>query len=56
MEDFFVVRKKISGFSHSLGSKPTYILGDLDKMEFEIRDVPLADISAAGSISKAVSG
>lgn len=27
-----------------IGSKPTYILGDLDQMKFEIRDVPLADI------------
>jgi hypothetical protein len=28
----------------------------LGKMEFEIRDVPLADIPAAEPISKAVSG
>jgi putative phosphoesterase len=27
-----------------IGAKPTYIFGDLVKMEFEIRDVPLADI------------
>jgi len=30
-----------------IGSKPTYILGDLNSMTFEIRDVPLDDIPAA---------
>ena len=39
-----------------IGSKPTYILGDLEKMEFEIRDVPLDDIPAAEPVSKAVNG
>jgi hypothetical protein len=39
-----------------IGSKPTYILGDLVKMTFEIRDVPLEDIPPAEPISKAVSG
>lgn len=39
-----------------IGSKPTYILGDLVKMDFEICDVPLDDIPAAEPISKAVSG
>jgi uncharacterized protein len=39
-----------------IGSKPTYILGDLDTMEFEIRDVPLEDIPAAEPLSKAVAG
>lgn len=39
-----------------IGSKPTYILGDLDSMQFEIRDVPLDDIPAAEPISKAISG
>ena len=27
-----------------IGSKPTYILGDLDTMAFEIRDIPLEDL------------
>ena len=39
-----------------IGSKPTYILGDLITMEFEIRDVPLEDIPAAEPVSKTVSG
>ena len=39
-----------------IGSKPTYILGDLEKMRFEIRDVPLDDIPAAEPLSKAVGG
>jgi putative phosphoesterase len=39
-----------------IGSKPTYILGDLEKMTFEIRDVPLDDIPAAEPVSKAVTG
>lgn len=39
-----------------IGSKPTYILGDLDKMKFEIRNVPLEDIPAAEPVSKAVTG
>ena len=39
-----------------IGSKPTYILGDLEKMEFEIRDVPLDNIPAAEPVSKTVSG
>jgi len=30
-----------------IGSKPTYILGDLTAMQFEIRDVPLEDIPAS---------
>jgi len=30
-----------------IGSKPTYILGDLASLEFEIRDVPHDDIPAA---------
>jgi len=29
-----------------IGSKPTYILGDLASLKFEIRDVPLDDIPA----------
>ncbi len=39
-----------------IGSKPTYILGDLEKMEFEIRAVPLDAIPAAEPVSKAVTG
>lgn len=39
-----------------IGSKPTYILGDLERMEFEIREVPVADIPAAEPLSKAVTG
>lgn len=39
-----------------LGSKPTYIFGDLDSMVFEICDVPLEDIPAAEPLSKAVTG
>jgi putative phosphoesterase len=39
-----------------IGSKPTYILGDLARMEFEIRDVPLEDIPAAEPLSKTVTG
>jgi putative phosphoesterase len=37
-----------------IGSKPTYIFGDLASMEFEIRDVPIEDIPAAEPLSKAV--
>jgi putative phosphoesterase len=37
-----------------IGSQPTYILGDLEKMAFEIRNVPLEDIPAAEPLSKAV--
>ena len=44
------------GTTAGIGSKPTYILGDLEKMEFEIRDVPLEDIPAAEPVSKAVTG
>lgn len=29
-----------------IGAKPTYVLGDLEKMEFEIREVPHSDIPA----------
>jgi putative phosphoesterase len=39
-----------------IGSNPTYILGDLAKMKFEIRDVPLEDIPAAEPLSKTVTG
>jgi len=39
-----------------IGSKPTYILGDLATMQFEIRDVSLKDIPATEPISKTVSG
>jgi putative phosphoesterase len=39
-----------------IGAKPTYILGDLEKMEFAIRDVPLDNIPAAEPESKSVSG
>jgi putative phosphoesterase len=39
-----------------IGSKPTYILGDLEKMEFEIRAVPLEDVPAAEPVSKSVVG
>jgi hypothetical protein len=39
-----------------IGAKPTYILGDLEKMEFIIRDVPLDNIPAAEPESKSVSG
>jgi len=39
-----------------IGSKPTYILGDLKAMEFEIRDVPLEEIPAAEPVSKSVGG
>lgn len=39
-----------------IGSKPTYILGDLEKMEFEIFDVPLDAIPPAEPVSKAVTG
>ncbi len=39
-----------------IGSRPTYMLGDLARMEFEIRDVPLADIPAAEPLSKTVGG
>ncbi len=39
-----------------IGSQPTYILGNLDKMEFEIRDVPIDDIPAAEPVSKTVAG
>jgi putative phosphoesterase len=38
-----------------IGSKPTYILGNLEAMEFEIRDVPLEEIPAAEPVSKSVS-
>jgi uncharacterized protein len=44
------------GTTAGIGSKPTYILGDLEKMEFEIRDVPLEDIPAAEPVSKSVAG
>jgi putative phosphoesterase len=37
-----------------IGSKPTYILGNLETMEFEIRDVPLEAIPAAEPVSKSV--
>jgi predicted phosphodiesterase len=39
-----------------IGSNPTYILGDLAEMKFEIRDVPLEDIPAAEPLSKTVTG
>lgn len=39
-----------------IGSRPTYILGDLVRMQFEIRDVPLEDIPAAEPLSKTVGG
>jgi putative phosphoesterase len=39
-----------------IGSQPTYILGDLVRMEFAIRGVPLTDIPAAEPLSKAVTG
>lgn len=35
-----------------IGSKPTYIFGDLNTMEFEIRDVPLEDIPPAEPVRK----
>jgi hypothetical protein len=44
------------GTTAGIGSKPTYILGDLEKMQFEIRDVPLEDIPAAEPVSKSVVG
>ena len=44
------------GPTAGIGSKTTYILGDLEKMEFEIRDVPLTDIPAAEPVSKTVAG
>lgn len=36
-----------------IGARPTYILGDLEKMQFEIRDVPLADLPATEPARKA---
>jgi len=39
-----------------IGSRPTYILGDLETMKFEIRDVPLEEIPAAEPVSKSVGG
>jgi len=36
-----------------IGARPTYILGDLDTLQFEIRDVPLTDLPAAEPERKA---
>ena len=44
------------GTAAGIGSKPTYILGDLEKMVFEIRDVPIEDIPATEPMSKTVGG
>ena len=44
------------GTTAGIGSKPTYILGDLEKMVFEIRDVPIEDIPATEPMSKTVGG
>lgn len=35
-----------------IGSKPTYILGDLTTMKFEIRNIPLDDILPAEAVRK----
>jgi putative phosphoesterase len=39
-----------------LGSRPTYILGDLREMRFEVRDVPHTDLPAAEPARKATVG
>lgn len=39
-----------------IGAKPTYILGDLEKMEFEIRAVPHTDIPATEPARKTAGG
>lgn len=39
-----------------IGAKPTYILGDLETMQFEIRSVPLEDLPATEPLSKTVTG
>lgn len=44
------------GTTAGIGSTPTYILGDLTKMEFEIRAVPIDNIPAAEPVSKTVTG
>lgn len=36
-----------------IGARPTYILGDLETMQFEIRDIPLDDLPAAEPERKA---
>lgn len=39
-----------------IGAKPTYILGDLVKMEFEIREVPHTDIPAVEPVRQTAGG